>query len=95
MGASGDRLYYTTAASVKSSSAKGCTIYSEVKDEVTVSDIDYPSDTTYFGRVYGGGIGGLKVMTTYSNNTYENNNITVKSYKIGEYIEFVGNEWGY
>ncbi len=95
VGASGDRLYYTSAASVKSSSAKGCTIYSEVKDEVTVSDIDYPSDTTYFGRVYGGGIGGLKVMTTYSNNTYENNNITVKSYTSGENIEFIGNEWGY
>lgn len=95
VGASGDRLYYTSAASVTGSSAKGCTIYSEVKGEVTVDDIDYPSETTYFGRVYGGGIGGLKVMTTYSNNTYENNNITVKSYTSGENIEFIGNEWGY
>lgn len=95
VGASGDRLYYTTAASVTGSSAKGCTVYSEVKGAVSTSDIDYPSETTYFGRVYCGGIGGLKVNTTYSNNTYENNDITVKSYASGENIEFVGDEWGY
>lgn len=34
-------------------------------------------------------------MTTYSDNTYENNDISVKSYKSGEYIEYVGEEWGY
>ena len=94
-GASGDRLYYSTSASVTGSSAKNCTVYSEVKSEVTVDDIDYPSATTYFGRVYAGGIGGIKVMTTYSDNTYENNDISVKSYKSGEYIEYVGDEWGY
>ena len=95
VGASGDRLYYTTAASVTGSSAKGCTVYSEVKGEVSTSDIDYPSKTTYFGRVYCGGIGGLKVNTTYSNNTYQNNDKRVKSYASGENIEFVGDEWGY
>lgn len=95
VGARGDRLYYSTSASVTGSSAKNCTIYSEVKGEVTVDDIDYPSATTYFGRVYAGGIGGLKVMTTYSDNTYENNDISVKSYTSGEYIEYVGDEWGY
>ena len=95
VGASGDRFYYMSAASVTGSSAKNCTVYSEVKSEVTVDDIDYPSATTYFGRVYAGGIGGLKVMTTYSDNTYENNDVSVKSYKSGEYIEYVGEEWGY
>ena len=95
VGASGDRLYYTTAASVTGSSAKGCTVYSEVKGEVSTSDIDYPSKTTSFGRVYCGGIGGLKVNTTYSNNTYQNNDKRVKSYASGENIEFVGDEWGY
>lgn len=94
-GASGDRLYWNISASVKNSVAKNCKISSNVLGSVSTSEIDYPSETTYFGRVYCGGIGGLGVNTTTQSNMVENNELTTESYASGDYIIFQNDNWGY
>ena len=95
-GASGDRLYWNLSASVQNNTALSCAISSEVTGAAKKSDIDYPSATTYFGRVYCGGIGGLAVNTTSTGNTADDSNVrTAKSYATGSYILFNNRLWGY
>ena len=50
--------------------------------------------SSYFGRAYSGGLGGLKVMTTLSENSVSNNTYTAESYATGDYILFTGEQWG-
>ena len=94
-GASGDRLYYNLYAVVNNCSASQCEIFAKVTDSVDVSDIDYPSSTTYFGRVYCGGIGGLKVNSAVENNSVADNSLNCESHMSGEYIIFKNEQWGY
>ena len=95
-GASGDRLYWDLAASVRNNTVLSCTISSEVTGAAKKSDIDFPSKTTYFGRVYCGGIGGLAVNTASTGNTADDSNIRIaNSYATGSYILFNNRLWGY
>ena len=94
-GASGDRLYWDTDAFVSGSQAGGCVISAEVTGAATTDDIDFPSGTTYFGRVYCGGIGGLAVNTTAAGNTADNNSLETHSYAAEDHVHFKGDQWGY
>ena len=95
IGASGDRLYWNVTATVSGSKAENCTVLAKVNDATTKNEIDYPSSSTYFGRAYSGGLGGLKVVTTLSENSVSNNTYTAESYATGDYILFTGEQWGY
>lgn len=95
IGASGDRLYWNVTATVSGSKAENCTVLAKVNDATTKDEIDYPSSSTYFGRAYSGGLGGLKVVTTLSENSVSNNTYTAESYATGDYILFTGEQWGY
>ena len=70
-------------------------ISAEVTEAATTDDIDFPSGTTYFGRVYCGGIGGLAVNTTAAGNTADNNSLETHSYAAADYVHFKGDQWGY
>lgn len=95
IGASGDRLYWNVTATVSGSKAENCTVLAKVTGAATTDDIDYPSPSTYFGRAYSGGLGGLKAMTTLSENTVNNNTYNAESYASGNFILFTGEQWGY
>ena len=95
VGASGDRLYWNQSAKVTDSKASNCNVSANVTDEASITDIDYPSQTTYFGRVYCGGIGGLAVNTTAAGNQAENNHLAAQSYAEGDYVLFQNEKWGY
>ncbi len=97
VGAGGDRLYYSVA---QTAYVTGCTVQSskitaDVKGAATENDIDYSSGTTYFGRAYCGGIGGLAVSTSSSSNTVSENTLQAISYATGDNILFQGEQWGY
>ena len=95
VGASGDRLYWDQSAEVTGSKASNCNISANVTGAASTADIDYPSQTTYFGRVYCGGIGGLAVNTTAAENQTENNHLAAQSYAEGDSVLFRNEKWGY
>lgn len=96
VGSSGDRLYIPTTAYVSNCTVKHSEISSSVTGATTADKIDWPAETTYFGRTCCGGIGGLAVNTaSAANNTVEENTLETYSYASGESIIFEGETWGY